>query len=109
MILAAIILLPMILAIMMLIASATLDGEEHPALKVALFLLSIIPFFASMHFGMLSVVKFYDFPELQNAIGDTTYWVGIMFFILITYFIIYLFYKAVHSAAQKREEQHMRY
>jgi len=108
MIIAIIMLLPMILSIAFLVGAATLDSEEHNALKIFLFLLSIIPFFISMHIGMVSLVKFYDFPELQNIIGSSVYWFGILFGVIVTYFIIYLFYMMVHAAAQKKKEK-MRY
>ncbi len=104
-IIAAIILLPMILGIIFLAGAVTLDNEQHKAMKIFLYLLSIVPFFASMHFGLLAVVKFYDFPELQELIGSTTYWVSIIFGLLITYFIIYLFTKMIHQAAQKKKER----
>jgi len=100
--LAAIIGLPMLLAFIMLIGAATLS-EHHNVLKIFLFLLSFIPFFTSLHFGLVTVIKFYDFPELQDAIGSATYYIAIMFGVIITYFIIYLVYMMIHAAAQKRE------
>lgn len=105
MIIAAIILLPMLLSILFIIGAATLDNETHKALKIFLFLLSIIPFFASMHLGLVSTVKFYDFPELQDTIGSTVYWVGIMFGVIVTYFLIYIFYTAIHAAALRKKER----
>jgi len=104
MIIGAIILIPLLLSIIFIIGSAVL-GEEHAALKIGLFLLSIPPFFASLHFGLISVIKFYGFTELQDLIGTTTYWIGMIFFILLAYFMIYLFYKATHVAAQKKKER----
>lgn len=104
MIIAAIIIIPMLLGLFMLLSSFFL-GEEHRVLKIGLFLLSFIPFFTSMHFGMLSVVKFFNFPELQEAIGSTVYWTGISFTIVITYFIIYLFHKAIRTMGEKKAEE----
>jgi len=105
MIIAVIILLPMLLGIIFLIGAVTLDNEQHKAMKIFLYLLSMVPFFTSMHFGLLAIVKFYNFPELQELIGSTTYWVAIIFGLLITYFIIYLFTKMIHQAAQKKNER----
>jgi len=105
MIIAIIILLPMILSIMFLIGAAILDQKEHKTLKIFLFLLSPLPFFVSMNIAIMSVVKFYDFPELQNLIGSTTYWFGWVFFVIIVYFIIYLFYTVVNHISQKKQER----
>lgn len=104
MIIAIIILIPLILGIIFLVGSATL-GEEHTPLKIFLFLLSIITFFVSLHWGMLSVVRYFNFEPLEDAIGSTVYWFGLSFGVIITYFIIYLFYKLVHASAQKKEER----
>lgn len=105
MIIAIIILLPMILAIVFLIGAFITDSDEHRLLKLFLFLASMIPFFTSMHLAMISLVKFYDFPEMQDLIGSTVYWVGIIFFIILTYFMMYVFYIATQVAAQKRKER----
>jgi len=99
-----IILLPMILGLFFLIGAATLN-DRHSVLRIFLFLLSVPTFFVSLHMGLMSVVKFYNWPELQNLIGSTTYWIGWVFFIIIAYFLIYIFYLAVHEAAQKRREE----
>lgn len=101
---AIIILLPLILSIISLIGAATL-GEEHNALRIFLFLFSMIPFFGSMHMGLVSLIEFYDFPALQEVMASTTYWVGIIFGVIITYFIIYLFYTLVKTARAKRIER----
>jgi len=105
MIISVIILLPMILSLILLIGAISLNPEDHKALKLFLFLLSPIPFFASMHIAMISVIKFYDFPELQNLMGSTTYWVGWIFFIVITYFVIYLFYMIIHHIGENKKER----
>jgi hypothetical protein len=104
MIIGAIIIVPIILAIVLLVGAATLS-EQHSAMKIGLFLLSILPFFSSLHFGMVAVAKYYDFPELQEAVGSTVYWVGIIFGVIITYFIIYLVYMMFHAMAQNKKER----
>lgn len=105
MIIGALIFIPLILSIILIIASLGLDGEDHSALKIALFILSIVPFFASFHFAAISVARFYGFTDLIDAIGTTTYWIGMFFFVLIVYFLIYTFIKLVHAAAQKKKER----
>jgi hypothetical protein len=104
MIIAAIILLPMLLSLIMLVGAATL-GEKHSALRISLFLLSVVPFFASMHFGLVSLVEFIPgFTVMQELIGDTSYWVGIVFFILISYFILYMIYSLFTGMNEKKKE-----
>ncbi len=100
----AVILIPIFMGLFFLIGSFTLS-EQHAAFKIFLFLLSMGTFFTSLHFAMLNVVKFMDFPDMQNLIGSTTYWFGMIFVVIVTYFIIYLFYLLVHEAAQKRKEK----
>lgn len=104
MVLAAIIILPIILGFFFLVGSATMN-EKHSVLRIFLFLMSVIMFIVSMHFGTVAVIKYYDFPELQDTIGDTMYWLIIIFGVIITYFIIYGFYVMIHYAAQKRQEK----
>lgn len=104
MLIAVIALLPLILGFFFIIGAATM-GEEHKSLRIFLFLLSIMTFFVSMHFGMIGLVRFYDFPELQETIGSTVYWIAWIVVVIITYFLIYLFYKIVQAAAQKKDSK----
>jgi len=104
MILGALILIPMFLAFFLLIGGISLD-KEHAPLKIFLFLLGIIFFWTSLHFGMVSVVQFYNFPILENLIGSTTWWTGMIFFIILSYFCIYIIYKAFRAAAQDKKSK----
>lgn len=103
MMIAIIILLPMLLSFLFLIGAASL-GEDHHVMKISLFLLSIIPFFISMHLALISVVKFYEFTDMQGVIGNTTYWFAIIFGVIVTYFLIYLFYTIVQNMRDKKEK-----
>jgi len=102
---AAIIILPMLLAIIFMIGAASLDAREHSPLKIFLFLLSVPLFWTSLHFATEAMAKFYNFPNLQEAIGDTTYWIAIVFVVILSYFALYLIKNAVHLAAQKKNER----
>jgi hypothetical protein len=104
MIIFGIILLPMILGFFFLIGAATM-GKDHSALRIVLFLLSIPTFFISAYFGMVGLVKYYNFPELQNAIAFSIYIIGTVFFVLLLYFITYVFYKAIKTAAKAKAEE----
>jgi len=97
-------LLPLFFAIIFLVGAATL-GEKHNVVRVFLFLLSPIFVIVSLHFATLGIVKFYNFPELQDAVGSTLYWVVLLLGVLIAYFIIYGISVMIHTAAQKKEEE----
>jgi hypothetical protein len=101
---AVIIALPMVLGIFFIVGAATLS-DDHNVLKIFLFLLSIITFFVSMGLGLTTVIKYFDFEEMQDMISSTIYWFGVLFGVIITYFIIYLFYKMIHSIHQKEKEE----
>ena len=95
----------MILSFILLIGAVTLDPDDHVALKIFLFLLSMIPFFISLHFGALAIGKYYNFTPLEDAMGNITYWLSLMFGVIVTYFLIYLTYKLIHNAAQQKKER----
>jgi len=101
---AVIIILPLILCLIFLVGSATL-GKEHTALKIFLFITSILPFFTSLHFGMLTLIRFYHFETLENAIGTTTYWSTLLFVVIFVYFLIYFIYKAFQYVGKRKKER----
>lgn len=103
-IIAMIILIPLVLGLFMLIGAATL-GQSHALLRIFLFLLSPAFFYTSLHYGILAAVKFYNFPELQDGTSTTILWVGVVWAVLIIYFIIYAIVKMVQQAAQEKEKE----
>lgn len=102
--LGVLIILPLIMAFIFIYAGVHM-GDDHAALKLGLFLLCPILFFVSLHFGMLTIVEYYDFQALEELIGGTAYWFGWLVFALFSYFIIYFIAKAIHIAAQKKKER----
>lgn len=107
MVLAAIILIPLLMGFIVMFAAFSL-GEDHNALRIFLFLLTSVMFITSLNYGMLAIVKYYNFPELQNAIGSTTYWFGWVFAVLILYFMIYFIYK-ITLAVNENKKSKMEY
>ena len=103
MIIAAIILIPAIFGLFMIIGAFSLS-ERHAPLRIGMLLLSVVSIWTALHFGLVSIIKFYNFPELVNLIGSTTRWTGIIFFILLAYFLFYAFKTAIDYAAQKKQE-----
>jgi hypothetical protein len=98
------VLLPLLFAIIFMIGSLTM-GTDHVALKIFLFLLSLCSYFSSAYFGIISLVKFYIFPELNDALSLSVVIIGFILFVVICYFIIYIINKGVHAAAQKKNEE----
>lgn len=101
---AIIILIPLIMAIVLIIASFSMS-ENHSILKWYLMLMSMLMFIISFNFGMINVVKFMDFPELQDLIGSTTYWFMILFGGIMLYLLIYILYIFFKSMAQAKKER----
>jgi len=101
---AIIILIPMLMAIVLIIASLSMS-DRHSVLKIYLFLISLLMFYVSLHLAMINVVKFMDFPELQDLIGSTVYWFAILFGGIILYFMIYLLYIMFRTMAQSKDER----
>ena len=104
MILGLLVLMPFLLGLALLYGSINLH-EDHGILKLFTFLLVPITFFSSMHFALITIIKYYDFPELQNLIGSTVYWIGIIFGVIIAYWFIWILIKAINVAAEKKQER----
>ena len=102
--LAIIILLPIIFGIM-IFTGAMFLGKEHPAFKWFSFLLLPICLFASFHFAALTIVKYYNFPELQDLIGTSVYWIGFITILILVYVMMYAFTVMVRKAAQDKEDK----
>jgi hypothetical protein len=104
MIIAALIFAPLVLGLFFVFGAWSM-GTDHPLMRLFLFLLSIISFFSSMHFGAVAVVKFYNMPEMEELIASTTYWVGWVLFIIVSYYSIYTIKIIIDAAAQKKEKR----
>jgi hypothetical protein len=100
---ALIIFIPLFLSFLLMKWADSL-GQDHNVFKIFLSLLAFVPIFSALHFGALSVVRYFSWVEMENYLGDFSWWFGIMFFTFIVYFIIYLIIKAIHAAAQKKNE-----
>jgi len=112
MILFALILLPLILGIFFVIGAANLS-EDHPALKIGLFLASIVTFFASLHAGTIALTRYYpSLSEMINWIGTTSYWVTWIFFAIIIYFFLYIIIRVTMGLMEmkrKKDEEEFKF
>lgn len=102
--LAALIIVPMLFGIMLLIGSF-MFGEDHAVLKIALFLIAYLTVFLSLWFGVQTIVRYYGFADLQEAIGTTVWIIGIIFFVILSYFLIYAFIQGIEASAQKKRKE----
>jgi hypothetical protein len=101
---AFIIILPLLFGLLLILGAAYLS-DEHKILRIFSYGLSFVFFWASAHWATISLQRFYVFTELQNALANATYWIGIIFVLIIGYFAIYLIYTAINAAAQKKREK----
>lgn len=103
--LAAIILMPILFAIMLIIAANGIDSRAHAGLKIGLFLFSYVMVFLSYWMAVQTVIRFYHSDVLQGSLGTMVYVVGVGLFIIISYFMIYAFYLATKQAAQDEKDK----
>jgi hypothetical protein len=104
MIIAVLVMLPILFAFILLIAALSM-GDTHAILKTFLFLLSFVMFWVSLHFGLTALIKFYNFPEMQELIGTTVEWTSWILFAIISYFFIYMIYLIFKNIAEKKKEK----
>jgi hypothetical protein len=87
---AIIIMIPIFIAFFYLALSYLLRGKGHWAFSIALLLLSFIEFFRAYSYGVVTLVKYYNFHELQDLIGTGTYSFGLMYGVVIAYFMLHM-------------------
>lgn len=97
--------IPLVIGLFLLIGGVSLSNEEHPFVKIFLFLLSFVMAFVSMQFGSMAVSRFYNYPEVVDAIGSFTLWFTIVWGVLVTYFVIYGIIVMIRQAAQEKDER----
>jgi len=101
--------IPVLLGLFSLVGSYRLD-EDHSVFKIGLFLFSMTCFFASLWLSHIIVATLYPtFTALLSFISYLTWVYGIVFSVIIMYFLIYAFAKMIHRAAQKDAEDEIKY
>lgn len=98
----ALILLPVIFGLFAIIGAVTLS-QQHSAFKIGMFILGLASVLGSLYLGGVIVGTGHE--EIQIALSRTTYWIGIMFAVVIFYFLIYATYVMFKKAAQEKEER----
>jgi hypothetical protein len=100
----AIILLPMLLGLFFLYGSSQL-GEDHSVFKLFLWILSFPMFFISLNYALVTIIRFYNFTEIEELIGSTTWIIGLILGLMIVYFIVYSLIKFFAMLEQKKQEK----
>lgn len=103
-ILAAVLLIPLILALVLVFSSFAL-GDEHVVLKIFLFLGSFASIIMSYNLALKSFVEVYNFPDVVTSLGNSTYWTGLIFAVITFYFLLYLFWKMIKYAGETRKQK----
>ena len=101
---AIIILLPMILGLILVIAGANLS-EDHAALRVLFMLLAIFCFGLSLYFGMISMKHFYDWFEMEHALGVAVRIFGFILVFIMSYFAVYYIYISFMQLKEKKRRK----
>lgn len=102
MILAAIILMPLLIAFLMFYISTKLKGEDHWAISLGLMLLGFVFILVSWGIGIQVVAKYLDFPELQETLGTSLFGYGSFFYLIIVYFLIYIMIMSIRIIRNKK-------
>lgn len=100
--------IPLILGLILLISCFILpDVTPYVQMKLGFILLSFFSIFTSYHYGILILVKYYDFPELQDAIASASFWFGgilVVVFALLFINMIWRFYNYYTGNNEDEEE-----
>lgn len=101
---ALLIFLPLLFGWMLLQWCVSL-GDDHAEIKIFLSILSLMTVFISMWWGMVSIIKFFEWTQMQDAIGFVTWILALVFVVIWAYFIIYFIRMALKAAKEARIER----
>jgi hypothetical protein len=98
-------LVPILFGILLAFAVISL-GDKHQVLKIFLFLTAFVMIVPALWLGSLAVIKYApEWTEMADAMAKLTFYFGILFVVMVMYWLIYGFYTMVHAIAQKKGEQ----
>ena len=98
------VLLPLILCFLLLYWVTNMS-DEHNILKIFIYLSPIPLFYISAKYAIMLLDKFYIMSDLVNNISEDLYILGLIFFIIVAYFLLYLIVKAINIARQDKESK----
>jgi len=103
-ILAALIIVPMIMALVFALLNSSMD-EDHSVLKVFFLLMTFMCFFMSLAIGGIAAATFYADATLQNFVTTVIWIFGGVFFTVVSYFIIYAIWKMTTRLTDDKEKR----
>lgn len=101
---AALILAPILFAFLLLFGASLFDPEEHSALRLFLFLISILMVFVSFGIGAMTSAKYYEWDALTEFLADFSNiagW-GVIVFVIL-YWLIYFIYKTFKEMESRKD------
>ena len=104
MILAALTIVPMLLAIVLVFANLGL-GDEHKVLKIFFLMFSLICFFVSMAIGGIGISIYFSNPAIIDFITTAMWIFGGVFIAIMSYFILYTIYVVTMSVWKDRQDK----
>jgi len=105
MILAALIIIPMLLAIVFAWLNMSLDNEEHAILKIFFLLFALLCFFVSLSIGGIALTIFYANPVLQEFVTTIIWAFGGIYVLVMAYFIFYAIWKMTSRLVDEKEKR----
>ena len=99
-----IIIIPMLIAIFLLVASRFLSERLWP-LKMFLLLAGFVFVFESYRFSTILFAEFYGTSNLIDAIGDSTFYIGMIWVIIISVFLLTFLYDLFQYMAQRKKKK----
>lgn len=105
MLLAAIILMPLVIAFLLFYMSTKLKDEDHWAMSLGLMLLGFVFILVSWGLGIQIVAKYLNFPELQETLGTSLFSYGSFFYLIIVYFLVYVMIMVLRVVRNKKRKK----
>lgn len=100
----AIILLPLLFGFLLMKWVDTL-GDEHNVFKLFASLLGVGLLLVSLWFATISVLKFFFWVEMSEALSTFTLIFAIIYSVMVFYFLLYLLKKVFDSVISRKDEK----
>jgi len=99
-----IILIPLLMGFLFMKWSEIL-GEEHNILRLFLSILSITTVFITLWLSVQSLLRYTHFVVLEESLTTLTFIFGLIYFVIIFYFVFYLVKKIFIGISERKNER----
>ena len=100
----AAIIIPLVISLLLMIGSFTL-GETHNIFKIFLFLFSLVPPLWSFNYAIETFGYLNTFGGITDLIASHVSWYGILFSVILMYYLIQFIIWAVKTIATNKQEE----